>query len=301
MENEFSEANKFWQRVIEVTQHAVNTGALHSIPTECELIEDGGIEFIVRILDNLERKDQAKKEQKQKQKSSQKTFNPFLPYEQDLFVSDLSDTHVCILNKFNVVDHHLLLITREFESQENFLNLADFTAICHVLREIDGLGFYNGGKLAGASQPHKHLQVVPLPMAPNTNKIPVEKLILSTQVPNKVAISPHFPFLQAIAFFDLMVPKSTLEIAKIILDYYHQLLEKVGLESSGKKQSGAYNLLITRKWMFLVPREQESFKSISINSLGFAGALLVKNEKRRQILLKHKPMNILQKVAIKLE
>lgn len=301
MNKDCSQSNNFWQRVIEVTEHALNISALHPIPTECELIEDHGIEFIVRILDNLGRKDKAKKEQKQKQKSSNKPFNPFLPYEKDLFVSDLSDTHVCILNKFNVVDHHLLLITREFESQENLLNLADFTAICHVLREIDGLGFYNGGKLAGASQPHKHLQVVPLPMAPNSNKIPVEKLILSSKASNHITISPHFPFLQAIAFFDLMEEKSTVEMAHILLEYYHQLLEKVGLENSGPKQSGAYNLLMTRKWMFIIPRGEESFKSISINSLGFAGALLVKNEKRRQILLKHKPMNILQKVALKLE
>ena len=33
-----------------------------------------------------------------------------------------------------------------------------------ILAEFDGLGFYNGGETAGASQPHKHLQIVPLPL-----------------------------------------------------------------------------------------------------------------------------------------
>lgn len=299
IKQETSELNKFWQQVMKATQHAIKVGALHSIRTEFELIKENDIEFIVRILNNLQRKDLAKKEQKQK--AAKNNFNPFLPYDKDLFVSDLSDSHVCILNKFNVVDHHLLLITRQFEPQEYLLNLADFTAMCQVLREIDGLGFYNGGKLAGASQPHKHLQVVPLPMVSNTNKIPIEKLILASKTVNNVTISPYFPFLQAIAFFDLLEEKSTLEMAKNLLDYYHQMLEIVRLKRSEKKPSLAYNLLITRKWMFIVPRSEESFKSININSLGFAGALLVKNEKQRQILLENNPMNILRKVAIKIE
>lgn len=301
IKKEFVESNRLWQRVMEVTQQALKQGALHSIATECELIKDHDIEFIVRIVDNLQRKDKAKKEQKQKQKSNPKTFNPFLPYEKDLFVCDLSDTHVCILNKFNVLPHHLLLITREFELQENLLTLADFAAMSQVLQEIDGLGFYNGGKLAGASQPHKHLQVIPLPMAPNIEGIPVEKLIFSAQTSNHIGISSEFPFAHAIAFFNLLEEKSTLKMAQTLLNYYYQLLAKLGLDNSSKKQSQAYNLLITRKWMFLIPRSQESFKSININSLGFAGALLVKNEKQRQTLLKHKPMKILKKVAVKIE
>lgn len=295
--------NNFYQRVIEATSHGIKTGALHSITTECELIEDSGVEFIVRILENLNRKDKAKKEQKRKQKnkSDGKNFNPFLPYEKDLFVTNLSDTHVCILNKFNVVKNHLLLITREFESQENWLNLNDFTAMAQVLEEIDGLGFYNGGKLAGASQPHKHLQVTPLPLAPNTNKIPFENLILASKTSKNIIISPHFPFVQAIAFFDLTTENSTIEMGEMMLNYYHQLLEKVGIKISGTRQSAAYNLLVTRRWMFIVPREKEFFKNININSLGFAGALLVKNEKQLQTLLEIKPMNLLEKVAIKLK
>ena len=30
-----------------------------------------------------------------------------------------------------------------------------------MLAEVEGLAFFNGGTVAGASQPHKHLQVVP--------------------------------------------------------------------------------------------------------------------------------------------
>ena len=40
----------------------------------------------------------------------------------------------------------------------------------------------------------------------------------------------------------------------------------------------AYNLLATRDWMLVVPRARETWNSISVNALGFAGALLVRSE-----------------------
>ncbi|MGE5894106.1 MAG: hypothetical protein ACM34I_08640 [bacterium] len=50
--------------------------------------------------------------------------------------------------------------------------------------------------------------------------------------------------------------------------------------------------------MLLVPRSRESFDSISINSLGFAGALLVRTRVQLEILKKHGPMNALTSVAV---
>ena len=44
--------------------------------------------------------------------------NPFLPYEEDLYVRHLEPNHVLLLNKFNVVENHLLVVTREFESRQ---------------------------------------------------------------------------------------------------------------------------------------------------------------------------------------
>jgi len=87
--------------------------------------------------------------------------------------------------------------------------------------------------------------------------------------------------------------------ADATLEIYHKLLRAVGLGAvDDDRQSGAYNLLATREWMLIVPRSQEDFQSISVNSLGFAGALLVKNESEMQILKQHGPMAILKEVAI---
>ena len=49
-----------------------------------------------------------------------------------MFVADVSDTHLCLLNKFNVIEHHLLIVTRKFEHQETLLTVRDFQAVLAV-------------------------------------------------------------------------------------------------------------------------------------------------------------------------
>ncbi|MCC5610336.1 phosphorylase [Nostoc sp. CHAB 5834] len=292
-----------WTSVKERTEHALQRGALLSIPTEFEFVEQDDVRFLVRILSNLNRKKAAKEKQEKQSATSGQEFNPFLPYEEDLFVADISDTHVCILNKFNVVDYHLLIITRAFEEQESLLTLEDFTAMWACLADFDGLAFYNSGKIAGASQRHKHLQLVPLPLAHSGPQIPIEPLLTAAQfqesIPSGTSATPtvsfsnaipKLPFVHAFAPLNPHWVRSLLAGAQATLEVYHSLLHSVG--------SGAYNLLATREWMLIVPRSQEHFQSISVNSLGFAGALLVKNPAEMKILKAQGPMTILKSVGI---
>jgi ATP adenylyltransferase len=292
------QSGTLWKSVKQTTETALKCGALLSIPTKFEFVEQDGVSFLVRILSNLERKDAAKQQQQKKPTSTQE-FNPFLPYEEDLFVADISDTHVCILNKFNVVDYHLLIITRAFEEQESLLTLEDFTAMWACLADFDGLAFYNSGKISGASQRHKHLQLVPLPLAASGMQTPMELLLKSAKFANAIATIPELPFVHA---FTLLYPhwaQSPLVAAAKTLELYYSLLSNVGLNIvNGNKLSAAYNLLATKEWMMIVPRSQEHFASISVNSLGFAGALLVRNETEMQILKNQGPMNILKQVAL---
>jgi sulfate adenylyltransferase (ADP) / ATP adenylyltransferase len=274
--------------VKKVTAQALKSGALKSIPTEFEIIEQNGIKFIIRILTNLNRKKADKENRNQQTAKTGEDFNPFLPYEEDLFVTDISNTHVCILNKFNVVDYHLLIITRAFEPQESLLTLEDFTAMWACLSDFPGLVFYNGGKLAGASQRHKHLQIVPF----SETDIPISPLVKAVRLENSQRTIPEFPFLHAFTILEIH------ESAKITLEKYHNLLENVGITAiENNIQSGAYNLLITRKWMLIVPRKYEEFETISINSLGFAGSLLVRDQQQMQLVKDISPINLLNNVA----
>lgn len=73
--------------------------------------------------------------------------------------------HKLILNKFCAVRPQMVLHTVEFESQDELLNESDFQAAWLALNSLgeNYMVIFNGGKDAGASLNHKHLQVVPRP------------------------------------------------------------------------------------------------------------------------------------------
>lgn len=290
-----------WQEILRKTDDALSSGALEPIATAYEFVEDRGVRFFVRIVSTLQKKDDHKMKQQKAAASGQDT-NPFLPYEEAMFVADASDTHVVLLNKFNVVDHHILIVTREFEDQEILLTQRDFEALWACMDEYSGLGFYNGGEAAGASQRHKHLQMVPLPLAPEGPRIPVEPLIDAAEFDGDFGVVPGFPFVHILAKLDAKSAKSSLSAAEQSFAYYCTMLRRLNLEAPDqmvlKKQSSPYCLLIADRWMLLVPRIKEFSESISINSLGYAGAFLVRNQTQMGLLKEHGPMALLEEVSV---
>jgi ATP adenylyltransferase len=295
------EPGSLWSRIISSTEHALKTGALMPISTETSWIMDSGIEFQIRIVSSLRHKREAKRQEEGKAAEGQKRPNPFLPYEKDMFVSDISSTHLCLLNKFNVIAHHLLIVTRHFEDQEMLLTLRDFEAIWLCMAEFEGLAFYNGGVVAGASQPHKHLQMVPLPIGDRGGPVPIEPLIRRSQPEGPLRYSPELPFVHSIALLDRAMAQDPGEAAKTSHHIYRIMLQKAGLnettQSSDEKQDGPYNLLFTRDWMLLVKRSTEFFGTISVNALGFAGGLLARDEQEMKLIKDSGPMAVLKQTA----
>ncbi|MBE0425332.1 MAG: phosphorylase [Nitrospirae bacterium] len=290
-----------WQDIVRTTERAIRSGALLPIPTDYEFVEDSGIRFFVRILSSLKRKEEARRKMEEASVSG-KSENPFLPYDGNLFVSDVSESHIALLNKFNVVEHHLLIVTRHFEDQEALLTIEDFEALWACMAEYSGLGFYNGGGAAGASQRHKHLQMVPLPLAPEGPEVPIEPLLAEAKFPSGPGIIHGFPFLHFFSWLPDDIISSTYAAARKTFKLYSIMLREAGLNTPDaeilKKQSAPYCLLLTRHWMLIIPRAREFFDSISINSLGFAGALLVHNKEQIELLKKHGLMFALKTVAL---
>lgn len=289
-----------WQRLTATTEGALRCGALVPVPTGSVFIEDNGARFFVRVLSGLRRKDEARKKQDAEVKAG-KAVNPFLPPEKELTVCDVTDTHVAVLNKFNVVDHHLLIVTRHFEDQDTLLTPGDFEALWRCMAEYRGLGFYNGGREAGASQQHKHLQLVPLPMAPEGPAAPIEPLLAAADGEKKPCTVPGFPFLHAFVRLEKDLWKAPVEAAKKSFFLYSEMLSGLGMDlpsASGLgQQSGPYCFLTTREWMLLVPRTKEFFEDISFNSLAFAGSFFVRNEAQLARLQKYGPLNALRQTA----
>jgi ATP adenylyltransferase len=290
-----------WAKVQSSTPHAIRCGAIQSIPTRYELVEDGGVNFLIRIVSDMTRKKQDASNQRTPSPASGRGMNPFLPYDEDLFVADISDTHVCLLNKFHVLDYHILMVTRSFQEQESLLTLKDCEALLLCLAEYEGLVFYNAGQTAGASQRHKHLQMVPLPLTAEVN-LPIAPLVNTAGFQGRIG---YIPDLQFVHVLTRMHPEWWTHPDKGAPELWQQYLEMVPLaglpvdsEGEGRKFPGPYNLLVTRQWILLVPRSAECFEGISVNALGYAGGFLVKDEAQLGILKRHGPMTALNRVAI---
>ena len=224
-------------------------GSLEPIHTRVAQVEDDGSRFSIRVVSSLTRR-----------ATAARGGDPFMPpYAPGLFVGEISATHVSLLNKYPVLDHHALIITRAFEPQTSPLTEADFAAVLPLLHAAGGLVFYNSGAEAGASQPHKHLQWVPRP-ADARLRAPLPFVHASGPTPSR---------------------------ADEALALYRRLLEK----------SGAYNLLLTRESMLLVPRKVERFEGVSLNALAFAGSLFVKNDEELARLVHAGPTRALQAVT----
>lgn len=291
-------SNPLWQQIIETTKRALSVGALQPISTQLYIVPDQGLQFCVRVLDSLERKEKAKTSPKLS--DTGKPANPFLPYEEDLWVTHLSETHACLLNKFNVVDHHILMVTRHYESQDAWLTFEDFDALGRCLIAIDGLGFYNGGKQAGASQHHKHLQLVPFSNEAGHRELPITHAIDAQRTRLSTSMTmTSLPFHHGVKLLDVSwLDASYTEVAEYLLVNYQQLTAAVGLNLETPSPTIPYNLLVTRAWMMLVPRSQESYASIGVNSLGYAGWLLTKSRDTLETLKAIGPMQLLQAVGV---
>ena len=293
------EKGTLWQQVVRVSEAALRSGALLPVPTEHAFLDDGGIRFFVRVLASLQRKDEARKKQDAEAKAG-KAANPFLPPEPELTVSGVTDTHLAILNKFNVVERHLLIVTRRFEDQDTLLTVQDFEALRLCMDEYPSLGFYNGGRDAGASQQHKHLQMVPLPLAPEGPAVPITPLLPQT-AEYALTTVPAFPFLHSFVRLGQGAAHSPLAAAGTAFRLYGEMLERTGINrpaASGLTlQSGPYCFLATREWMLVIPRSREFLDAISFNSLAFAGSLFVRNREQLEHLRTFGPFNALRRVA----
>lgn len=76
-------------------------------------------------------------------------------------IKDLGDSHRLLFNKFNIYNNHLLVITKEFQPQTDKITKQDLLHASTVRQALEGVLFFNGGEESGASQRHKHLQILP--------------------------------------------------------------------------------------------------------------------------------------------
>jgi sulfate adenylyltransferase (ADP) / ATP adenylyltransferase len=100
----------FWPRLLERERHALAHGALQPIETAQSLLERDGVTWLVRRVSSLTRK--VKDQERGRTHADARPRNPFMPPEAELTIGAVGPGHLCIFNKFNVIEHHILLVTQ---------------------------------------------------------------------------------------------------------------------------------------------------------------------------------------------
>lgn len=270
-------AERYWRQAEAVSHRALETGAL--VPLHTSKVQlDGVAPFLLRRLEGSPPRHLSREGPKP---------NPFLPWEPPLEVGRLASSHALILNKYPVQPAHLLLITQQWQPQAGWLGEGDWQAVAHVAADTGGLWFFNSSPTAGASQPHRHLQLLPrhagevsCPLAP----------LLQHQLQEP---SQAWPWCYALsARWDPLEGNDLLPLYR----KHASLLDLGNPEAPGDPRH-AYNLLFDDHWFLSVRRVKEHCAGFSVNGLGFAGFLLCTAHSDLEWLQTHGPWRLLAEVA----
>ncbi|ROS01568.1 ATP adenylyltransferase [Sinobacterium caligoides] len=259
-------------RVKESVAYARHHKALKTIATAGAMAQSDGLPVLIRVC----------KQQRQRSSSTGvESGNPFLPYDEGLCVGDISATHVCLLNKYNVMPRHVLMVAKHEEAQAMPLTPADFHAFCFTIGALGGLGFYNSSAQAGASVNHKHLQLIASPLGDHGD-FPFLNILEKYGPVEGIDCVAELPFDNLVVRLPKMA--TVAERAKSAYQLYLRMVARLGLICDINGALPPYNLLINRDWLWLVPRTTAEVEGIGINALGYAGAILLTDRGQLQTL-----------------
>ncbi|KAI9727595.1 MAG: bifunctional AP-4-A phosphorylase/ADP sulfurylase [Cirrosporium novae-zelandiae] len=158
---------------------ALSSNSLLFSSTELSVIRtSNGIPFQLRYCPALSKKPQPNRDYNDSEKKPIKKPDPFEDPSSDLLITEvpkLNPTHFLVLNKFPVIPQHFILATKAFKQQTDFLEEDDLAISYACLKAWEEqtaadsqpsnkrlFAFFNSGEHSGASQPHRHLQFLPL-------------------------------------------------------------------------------------------------------------------------------------------
>ncbi|PQE13230.1 5 5 -P-1P-4-tetraphosphate phosphorylase 2 protein [Rutstroemia sp. NJR-2017a BBW] len=265
-------------------------GDLNFYATQVAIVQVNSFPFQLRYSPALAHKPKSSKPRDPNQKPS----NPFLNPSQ-LLVCELAPAHNIVLNKFPVIPHHFILATKEFKKQTDLLEESDLEAAYKCLKAYKDegeelFGFFNSGEHSGASQPHRHIQFLPVESMRSGLTQGTWRPLADYLVDKTVSDLPFVYFSAA-----LSPTISSSELHSTYLRLHQDACRIMELDTSDKELASAggdesrisYNLGLTDKSIVLCPRTSEGLSitgangdllgPIALNGTLLAGTLLVKS------------------------
>ncbi|KAI7871304.1 ATP adenylyltransferase-domain-containing protein [Spinellus fusiger] len=239
-------------------------------------------------------------EQVSKEKDNE---NPFLSPSPSLIVQERKE-HRILLNKFCVVPQHILLVTKEFRRQNEPLFPGDmyeaWVAMTSASKHTPSVAFYNCGDHSGASQPHKHVQIIPL--RHSGTQPPIKTAFDEIEAPKagQLYTMNKLPYVHVILPIDCAFISSSTdpqEIEEYLGQMFFGLLDGMfqQMRHHAHTTQLSYNFIMTEEFMMLVPRSKaciglnyrDKELVFPINALGYAGLLLCKTTEEKEALEAH--------------
>jgi ATP adenylyltransferase len=204
-----------------------------------------------------------------------------------------------VLNKFAIVPEHFILATKESKPQVHLLEAEDLEAAYGCIRAYEQAGrelfvFFNSGEGSGASQGHRHLQL--LDVQNMREGLPADGGwdVLAKRLGSEGGVQQSLPFWTVGA---TLLPNPTGQaLREIYLGLYKQAAMRVlgegakavmEMDEEGEAMI-SYNLALARDTKVIVPRTVEggSVKDgegkevgwLALNGTVLAGTALVKSE-----------------------
>ncbi|KAK0717715.1 HIT-like domain-containing protein [Lasiosphaeria miniovina] len=146
------------------------SGDVNFYPTQAAVLDLNSVPFQLRFAPSLANKPKGPPPRPPQHNAPPSPARPFDPFDNPptpLLVTGLGASHILVLNKFAVVPEHAIVATRAFARQTHLLAPADLAAVYACIDAYDSEGgqlfaFFNSGTHSGASQAHRHIQLLPV-------------------------------------------------------------------------------------------------------------------------------------------
>ncbi|CAN9311386.1 unnamed protein product [Alternaria alternata] len=296
-------------------------------PTELAIIRtSAGIPFQLRYCPSLAKKPLPKLQHA----TPKQKIDPFENPPPALHLTDIpaaNPTHFLVLNKFPIISEHFILATKPNKKQTHALEPDDLEATYAVLKawQTDSgdsekrlLAFFNSGDHSGASQPHRHLQFLPVEGMRDSDEASDWSLLIDLILSSPVAKATegHLKFLQhpSLPFTHFAYPFDSEPSGAQLFEIYNHLYDaaKAAVDtfiSSNPNDFAlnptddgdlpiSYNLAMTTSGMVILPRRAEGtmLRRDDGSEIGFAalngttlgGTMMVKHQDEWD-MLRQKP------------
>ncbi|KAF2232945.1 bis-tetraphosphatase [Viridothelium virens] len=298
--------------------------------TELAIIEtEASVPFQLRYCPALAKKPQ-KDASTEDVKDKSKKPDPFDNPDEALLIAQLPEenpSHLLVLNKYPVIPEHFILATKQNKQQTALLERDDLEAMHACLKGWEEassnsepkrlFAFFNSGDHSGASQPHRHVQFLPVEEMAGDCETGRWKMlidIIEDQAPSQgmgysdLISHPDLPFLHygqritpdidATGLFELYTRlyRAAESAVRLYIEKNPGTLRLHPTE--GESNPISYNLGLTTSFMAICPRRKEGetllrsdgseIGSVALNGTLLAGTLMVKNEEEWELLKSNK-------------